>query len=57
MYLSQDALDYVLSAKDELMDLERTLCAIPSPLPSGAPPGRLLQGMAGKGRGQGRLYR
>ena len=31
MYLSQDALDYVLSAKDELMDLERTLCAIPSP--------------------------
>ena len=31
MYLSEDALDYVLSAKAELMDLERTLFAIPSP--------------------------
>lgn len=29
--LSQDALDYIISTKDELMDLERTLAQIPAP--------------------------
>lgn len=29
--LSQDALDYVTSTKQELMDLERTLAQIPAP--------------------------